>query len=176
MYRAANSILQFNGATDVSQILDRFTKISDVTNAMRQAGLDKMSLIVGIDFTLSNMLQGQKSFGGKSLHATEQSSKNPYQKVILSLGEAVEKFDPDGKIPAFGFGDSQCKDVGLFPLVPPAGVCMGFKSLHDAYLKVPPHVNLSGPTSFVPLIKKAIEIVKATRTVYIFEFNINSII
>lgn len=84
-------------------ILDRFNSLSDVTAAVRQAGLESSSLIFGIDYTLSNVQQGQRSFHGKSLHAMDPNELNPYQRVILALGETLESFDDDQYIPAFGY-------------------------------------------------------------------------
>lgn len=91
------------GARDINTIVDRFTNLSDVTSAVRQAGLESSSLIFGIDYTLSNIQQGQSTFGGRSLHAIQPNLVNPYQRVILVLGETLESFDDDGLIPAFGY-------------------------------------------------------------------------
>jgi E3 ubiquitin-protein ligase RGLG len=69
----------------------------------------------GIDFTISNLENGTKTFNGRSLHFCDDEIKNPYQKVIEILGKTLENFDVDGKIPAFGFGDSKTKDRKVFP-------------------------------------------------------------
>lgn len=37
--------------------------------------------VVGVDFTQSNMCQGIKTFGGKSLHCIDPREMNPYQRV-----------------------------------------------------------------------------------------------
>lgn len=37
--------------------------------------------VVGVDFTQSNMCQGIKTFGGKSLHCIDPREINPYQRV-----------------------------------------------------------------------------------------------
>jgi E3 ubiquitin-protein ligase RGLG len=72
---------------------------------------------LGIDFTISNLENGGKTFNGRSLHYYDENIKNPYQKVIEILGKTLECFDIDGKIPAFGFGDSVTKDRKVFPFV-----------------------------------------------------------
>ena len=101
-----NAVLRMYGARDINTILDRFSSLSDVTSAIRQAGLESSSLIFGIDYTLSNIQQGQYTFGGRSLHALQPNLVNPYQRVILVLGETLESFDDDGLIPAFGYTTS----------------------------------------------------------------------
>lgn len=49
----------------------------------RASGLESSSLIIGVDYTKSNDLQGQHTFDGRSLHYIDSScrSRNPYQKV-----------------------------------------------------------------------------------------------
>ncbi|KFM58215.1 E3 ubiquitin-protein ligase RGLG2, partial [Stegodyphus mimosarum] len=43
---------------------DHFRSYAEVTGAMRRAGLDRMRLIVGIDFSGSNEWQGRRTFKG----------------------------------------------------------------------------------------------------------------
>jgi hypothetical protein len=45
--------------------------------------------ITGIDYTMSNKVQGEKTFGGKSLHAVEDGLKNPYQEVSLRIPHKI---------------------------------------------------------------------------------------
>lgn len=42
-------------------------------------------LLTGIDYTASNAVQGQRSFGGQSLHSIGQRFLNPYQQVLMDL-------------------------------------------------------------------------------------------
>ena len=51
------------------RILDNFKSLTEVQSALRKAGLESSDLIVGIDFTKSNTWTGERSFGGRSLHA-----------------------------------------------------------------------------------------------------------
>lgn len=41
--------------------------------------------------------------------------------------------------------------------------CIGLEHVLSRYKEVVPHVNLAGPTSFAPIIYKAMSIVKATQ-------------
>ncbi|KAL3891896.1 hypothetical protein ACJMK2_004138 [Sinanodonta woodiana] len=147
-------------------IADNFKNVNDVTKALQDAGVKNCGLIFGIDYTISNRMQGQKTFGGRSLHDISGPQMNPYQQVICILGETLEVLDEDRQIPAFGFGDVKTKDRDIFPLK--EGIfCDGFNEVLDFYNKITPTVQLSGPTNFVPLIKEAIDIVKKTKKYHV---------
>uniref|UniRef100_A0A1I8IXS0 Copine domain-containing protein n=1 Tax=Macrostomum lignano TaxID=282301 RepID=A0A1I8IXS0_9PLAT len=107
---------------------DRFRTLNEVKDALRKAGLESANLIFGIDFTASNNFQGAESFGGRSLHDLHSGGLNPYQSVIITLGETMETFqtDCDGHIPAFGFGDFRYKNGAVFPLGT-EDTCCGFQ-------------------------------------------------
>lgn len=140
-------------------IEDRFTTLTQVTEAIKEQGLETCSLIFGIDYTMSNNVQGEKTFHGKSLHCISEAHLNPYQQVIQILGETLEAFDDDGYIPTFGFGDIRTKDQGIFAMPHKGNQNDGFKSVLETYNRITPTVKLHRPTNFAPLIKKAIEIV-----------------
>ncbi|RKO92703.1 hypothetical protein BDK51DRAFT_45759 [Blyttiomyces helicus] len=71
------------------RISDKFTSLDQVTAALRKAGLESSQLIIGIDYTKSNEWTGAKTFGGRSLHAIQPGSINPYQSVISILGRTL---------------------------------------------------------------------------------------
>lgn len=68
----------------------------------------------------------------------------------------------DDRLPAYGFGDINTKDVGVFSFLENETPCAGFKQVLLTYSEIAPRIQCSGPTSFVPIIEKAIEITSRT--------------
>ncbi|KAG2522771.1 hypothetical protein JM16_004487 [Phytophthora kernoviae] len=136
------------------------TNSSSETNSTES--LESSNLIVGVDFTESNTWTGKKSFGGRCLHYIDRTgtTQNPYQSVIAAIGRTLEAFDDDNIIPAFGFGDFTTKGENAFPFVGRPG-CRGFDEVLKRYNLIAPTVRLWGPTSFAPVIREAIQAVKA---------------
>lgn len=166
------SLLRRLGVTNRSntfiEIEDRFNSLAEISNAMRVGGLEKTNLIIGIDFTASNEWQGRKSFSGRSLHhinidpkSNRISKWNPYQRVIRAIGETLQEFNEDNSIPVYGFGDDRTKGHSVFPLIDESP-CKGVDEVLTRYTRTVGSVSLSGPTSFAPIIRKAIEIVQQT--------------
>ena len=166
------SLLRKLGVTNRSdtftEIEDRFNSLAEITKAMKVNGLEKANLVIGIDFTASNEWQGRKSFSGRSLHNIHIDPKsnrinkwNPYQRVIRAIGESLLDFDEDNLIPVYGFGDEKTKAHSVFPLLEESP-CKGVEEVLTRYTRTVCSVSLSGPTSFAPIIRKAIEIVEQT--------------
>ncbi|CAD5116547.1 DgyrCDS5426 [Dimorphilus gyrociliatus] len=162
----SNSFFQLYGTKKFQLIADRFHSIEDVSEAIRAAGLESSNIIFGVDFTKSNEWQGRKTFEGRCLHDVSIGGLNPYQQVIRILGSAIEKFDDDNIIPCFGFGDVTSRDVSVFPFRE-EGYCRGFHDALSAYTQLAKRVKMSGPTSFAPLIYKAIDIIQQTKSYHI---------
>ncbi|KCV67607.1 hypothetical protein H696_05881 [Fonticula alba] len=147
---------------------DKYRTLQDVQAALRKANLESSNLIFAIDYTASNLQTGQESFGGRCLHWLDpnRDQQNPYQQAINVIGATLESFDEDKIIPAYGFGDVNTRDVGVFPLhVDPRG-CHTFQEVMQRYIDVTPHVQMSGPTCFAPAINVALEIVRQNRNQY----------
>jgi len=149
-----------------SAIPDKYRTLEDVQQALREAGLESSNLIVGIDFTKSNTWSGKNTFGGLNLHTCQTGVMNPYQEVIAIMGRTLEPFDDDKLIPCFGFGDALTTDKSVFPFFPDK-VCFGFQEVLSRYSEIAPFINYSGPTSFAPLIRAAIDIVKREKSYHI---------
>jgi len=152
--------LEEHDVPHIDAISDRFLDFSELSEAIKAAGLDSSNIIVGVDFTASNEWQGRNSFDRKSLHTISKSKKNPYQKVITTIASTLSVFDEDNLIPAYGFGDVTTKDKAVFSFTPDESPCKGFLHVLECYENVVKMVELSGPTSFVPIIEKAVAITK----------------
>lgn len=106
-------------------IKDEFKTLGDIQSALKSKGLETSQLIIGIDFTRSNEYNGQKSNGGRCLHAYVENGFNPYQKAIDIIGRTLEPFDDDKKIPVYGFGDLNTTDRAVFNLDREQRPCFG---------------------------------------------------
>jgi len=148
-------------------IADRFQTLEEVQEGLRNSGLESSNLIIGIDFTKSNTWNGKKTFAGKCLHHIEPDKVNPYQEVIWIMGQTLAVFDDDNLIPVYGFGDITTKDKTVFPFFQDGRPANGFEEVLSRYDEITPHVALSGPTSFAPLIREAIKIVQQAKSYHI---------
>lgn len=147
-------------------IVDNYTTLDQITTALRNVGLESSNLIIGIDFTKSNLWTGKNSFGDKSLHYYDDRTPsiiNPYMEVINIVGKTLAPFDDDNLIPVFGFGDMTTTDKFVFPLVKKTYI-NGLENVINEYKKFATNQKLilCGPTSFNPLIRRAIEITQET--------------
>ncbi|XP_044469857.1 E3 ubiquitin-protein ligase RGLG3-like [Mangifera indica] len=147
------------------RIADNFSSLDQVISALREAGLESSNLILGIDFTKSNEWTGRYSFNRKSLHAIS-NTPNPYEQAISIIGRTLSPFDEDNLIPCFGFGDATTHDKYVFSFYPGQQYCHGFEEALARYREIVPHLKLSGPTSFAPIIDAAIDIVEASNRQY----------
>uniref|UniRef100_A0A0N5AGJ9 VWFA domain-containing protein n=1 Tax=Syphacia muris TaxID=451379 RepID=A0A0N5AGJ9_9BILA len=152
-----SSLLSVLGVTSMQEMLLRLTSLEALSAAMRKAGLESTNLMFGIDYTASNKYQGERCFGGRSLHSIDPNIPNPYQQVITIMGQTLAPFATSGFIPAYGFGDARTSDWSVFKLKQ-YGECRDFEELLRVYNEVTPSVSLSGPTNFAPLIYQAMEI------------------
>jgi len=67
----------------------------------------------------------------------------------------------------YGFGDKTTQDKSIFPFYPDSRPCNGVQEVLARYTEITPDVQLAGPTSFAPLIREAIKIVKEEKSYHI---------
>ncbi|XP_077212762.1 copine (Calcium-dependent phospholipid-binding protein) family [Tasmannia lanceolata] len=146
-------------------IADNFSSLDEVISSLRDSGLESSNLILGIDFTKSNEWTGKYSFNRKSLHAIG-GTPNPYEQAISIIGRTLSPFDEDNLIPCFGFGDASTHDQYVFSFFPDQQSCNGFEEALARYREIVPHLKLSGPTSFAPIINASIDIVEKSNGQY----------
>ncbi|KYQ90120.1 hypothetical protein DLAC_08704 [Tieghemostelium lacteum] len=155
-----------SGKSSFQPIKDKFQTLGEVQDALRKAGLESSNLIIGIDYTKSNTWNGKVSFGGKCLHDISSYQLNPYQEAIKIIGKTLESFDDDKLIPVLGFGDARSTDKAVFKFTEDRP-CYGFEEVLQKYNEITPLIVLSGPTSFAPIIREAINISRGTKSYHI---------
>lgn len=155
---------------------DTFTSFKQLELALRQKGhLEVCQLIVGVDFTGSNEKQGGPPYYDHlNLHHVSSTNPNPYEQVLQIMCEALAAFDTDQLIDTFGFGDDKTEDRAVFPfcvMQTNLGVveapCIKLEGVLQRYREIVAHVKMSGPTSFEPIIRKAIDLVKERNSYHI---------
>lgn len=147
------------GAPKFQRILDQYETIEAVQEALRDAGLESSQLIVGLDFTKSNHWSGRRTFGNRCLHSLSDVV-NPYEQALSIIARTLAPFDDDNFIPCYGFGDLTTKDRAVFSFFPDNRPAVGLEGAVARYRQIVPHVDLSGPTSFAPIVNQAIQIVQ----------------
>lgn len=149
-------------------IPDKYGSYEEVAAALRNAGLERSQLIVGVDFTRSNLETGKRSFGGRCMHdVSDPSTPNPYCQALSVIAKALWDFDNDHIIPAYGFGDAHTGCHALFSFQTGDKPCKGLVRCLERYQEIAKVVTLWGPTSFAPLIRQAIKLVRETNEYHI---------
>lgn len=138
---------------------DHFSSVEQVTEAIEKIGLESCNLMVALDFTKSNEWTGEISFGGRCLHDIS-CPPNPYQQALGIINRKLSRFDEDGEIPFFGFGDASTHDHDVFSFYPDNRPCKGISEGLRRYGEIVQELQLSGPTSFAPIIEMAVDTVK----------------
>ena len=113
-----------------------------------------ISLLIGIDFTKSNGTSSDPS----SLHYQSGMRPNEYVQAIREVGDILQYYDSDKRIPVFGFGAKlppgfthTCHCFALNgDLFDPE--VEGVEAVEVAYRHACASLNFHGPTLFAPLI------------------------
>eukprot|EP01026_Neomeris_dumetosa_P002700 TRINITY_DN107293_c0_g1_i5.p1 TRINITY_DN107293_c0_g1~~TRINITY_DN107293_c0_g1_i5.p1 ORF type:complete len:279 (-),score=30.00 TRINITY_DN107293_c0_g1_i5:285-1121(-) len=144
-------------------IQDNYKSLEDVNKALIRQGLESSKIILGIDFSQKNM---QSLSEKETLHSLNDGQPNPYEEVLATLGRTMSKFNEDGLLHAYGFGDRNTEDKSVFPFIEDDVELEGFDKVIDRYRKLSPHVELYGPLSFAPLLLRATQLVRDSRYLY----------
>ena len=155
---------QYSSAPPIKadHIKDTFTSLESVSQALLAAGVSKASLLLGIDLTASNEWQGRLTFSRNNLHKLHPVRNsivyNPYQRVINIIGKTLHPFTETGNIFAYGFGDIITQDMSVVNITGEEGSpCKDFREVLDRYNEMVREVQLSGPTSFAPIIRRSMK-------------------
>ncbi len=142
---------------------DDYKTFDDMIKDFRNCGAyEDTDLMVGIDATKSNETSGAKSFGGLPLHFLGQKD-NPYA-TILRIATRFFKLDNNGNFPMHYFGSVEAINTGG---ITPAQYCRSGKSLYNMYKDTIGSQTLSGPTTFVPLIREAMNAVRTSKRFHV---------
>lgn len=148
-----------------ARIGDRYKDPDQVFASIQRAGLTESQLIIGIDFTRSNLDTGEHSFEGRSLHdVSQKKDQNPYQQAFSMVSASLAEFDADQLFPVYGFGDAQSGSGFVFSFMPYDKPCHGMKAAEERYKQIASCVSLGGPTSLSPIIRQAIRKVREAAT------------
>ncbi|ESU45162.1 Phospholipid-binding Copine Family Protein [Giardia duodenalis] len=155
-------------ATNINTRIRNYYKTYDeLEAALRLAGVESMQMVVGIDFSKSNEWTGEKTYQ-RGLHDSK-CGETPYAKALRIMSSIVSRFDDDDIYPVYRFGCINTKNKSVLPLLYPEQDdphFQGFDAVKEAYEHIAPQIEMSGPTTFAPMIRQAIEISKETGNQY----------
>jgi len=167
-----------------SSIADKYAHIDGITDALTDSGLRESQLVIGIDFTKSNLETGDKSFPWphakqkshtwpRPLHDVEKKLEmNPYEQAFTMIAETLSKFDADQLFPIYGFGDATTGSDYVFSFEPYDRPCAGLEAAVKRYREIAKTVTLGGPTSFAPIIRQTIMKVRESAAYSVAVFHV----
>lgn len=91
---------------------------------------------------------------------------NPYQSVVLSVGEILLDYDDDKMVPVYGFGADlkypDLKSQGVSHSFPCTGLVgneevNGLQGIFEVYEYAHKYITLNGPTHFAPLFRDIVK-------------------
>ena len=155
-------------AANINTRIENYYKTYDeLEAALRLAGVESMQMVVGIDFSKSNEWTGEKTYQ-RGLYDSK-CGETPYGKALRIMSTIVSRFDDDNIYPVYRFGCIHAQDKSVLPLLYPDQEdphFEGFDAVKKAYEYIAPQTEMSGPTTFAPMIRQAIEISKETGNQY----------
>ncbi|ELP89567.1 copine-5, putative [Entamoeba invadens IP1] len=149
-----------SGVNSGTEITCPYKTLEELQEVLKKEGLKDSNLIVGIDMTGSNISTGKQTYKN-NLHFFDGEHENPYMRVMDIMARALKPFDEDGLIPVFGFGaKKEGANELFFDLNPEGKMFVGIEKAIEQYKITIPTLTFSGPTTFVPLIEHATQIVQ----------------
>ena len=124
------------------------TCIPDIQKFTKCTKLNELKVNIYIDFTLNNVR------GTRNLHSVQQRDTNVYQRVLLYLMEAFG--NKNIPINLYGFGDLETQDSEVFSLTMYQHSLTASEAI-ESYNSIVSSIEMSGPRSFCPAIKQAID-------------------
>lgn len=115
--------------------------LQKLPNALASAGLTHLNLIVGIDFSRTNLQTGD--------------TLNPYENAMSIIRRVWSKFYHGRSIHCYGFGNASMLDHDVFSFNINERFCNGFEEVLTRYKEIVPHIRVSGPISLAPIIEMA---------------------
>mmetsp|Transcript_26881 Transcript_26881/g.54028 ORF Transcript_26881/g.54028 Transcript_26881/m.54028 type:complete len:187 (-) Transcript_26881:216-776(-) len=85
---------------------------------------------------------------------------------MSAVARTLQPFDEDNIIPTYGFGDVETKENNCFPFFPNRH-CHGLGEVLERYNEIASGIQMSGPTSFAPCIRKAVQLVKEEKSFHV---------
>jgi len=141
-------------------------KPDEFMKELRESGvLEDIEIMVAVDATRSNEMNGALTYGGRSLHDVHYRGghENPYAMAMRFSTKFLQK-DTHGEVPLYYFGSEQANAKGGVHFV---AECKGAQELQQTYTKTIGHQTLSGPTLFIPTISEALRRVKETNKFHV---------
>jgi len=130
-----------------------------VTRFLRSENVLDAELILAIDCTSSNVENGRRTNGGRSLHdisAGADAASNPYQCALATVATALLPLDDDKSVAMYKFGDAETRgDTAALIGGAKIDCKAGTQPLLDAYVQTIRGCRLHGPTNFAPAIDLA---------------------
>lgn len=141
--------------------------------ARAEAALSKLpaacgapGLILAVDFTSSNKRNGEKTFGGRPLHQITLSEPNLYERAIAACApvHALSRDRDTGVaqcVRALRFGDIHTRDECVVRFLQGDEECANVGDVANCYRMLANDTPLSGPTSYVPTLRRSCAYVDA---------------
>merc|ERR1719183_2046604 len=137
-----------------SEIQNKFGHIDGITDALRSSGMVDSQLVIGIDFSKSNIDGGAETFPWpankqkthtwpRPLHDVDPrkkpakfGEKNPYEQAMTYIAQALAQFDADQLFPVYGFGDANTGSNNVFSFRQNDAPSEGLEAAVDRYREI----------------------------------------